>query len=62
MKKNSQLHLHMETELLEQLRKEAEKNYTTVAELARLKLRSTNSNQEIVMILKSIERKVYSQE
>lgn len=60
MKKNSQLHLHLETELLEQLRKEAEKNYTTVAELARLKLRSTNSSQEIVMILKSIERKVYS--
>ena len=59
MKKNSQLHLHLETELLEQLRKEAEKNYTTIAELARLKLRSTNSSQEIVMILKSIERKVY---
>lgn len=62
MKKNSQLHLHLETELLEQLKKEAEKSYTTVAELARLKLRNVNSSQEMIMILRSIERKVYSQE
>lgn len=62
MKKNSQLHLHLETDLLDKLKKEAEQNFITVAELARIKLRETNSYRELFLTLKSIERKVYSQE
>ena len=60
MKKNSQLHLHLETELLEGLQKEAEQEYTTVAELCRLKLRQASFSKEMYLILKSIEKKVYS--
>ena len=60
MKKNSQLHLHLETELLNKLKEEARLNYTTVAELSRLKLRNSDYVREILLTLKSIERKVYS--
>ena len=62
MKKNSQLHLHIETDLLEKLKKEAEQNYTTIAELCRIKLRQADYSKELYILLKSIEKKVYSQE
>jgi hypothetical protein len=61
MKKNSQLHLHLETELLERLKKEADEQFITVAELCRLKLRQASFSKEMYLILKSIEKKVYSQ-
>ena len=62
MKKNSQLHMHLETNLLEQLKKEAEQNYTNLSEWIRIKLRKIDSTQELILILKSIERKVYSKD
>ncbi|VVB79030.1 Uncharacterised protein [uncultured archaeon] len=61
MKKNSQLHLHIETELLERLKREAEQEYITVAELCRIKLRQASFSKEMYLVLKSIEKKVYSQ-
>lgn len=60
MKKNSQLHLHLETELLNKLKEEVRQNYTTVSGLSRLKLRRGDFMQELIATVKSIERKVYS--
>ena len=61
MKKNSQLHIHIETELLEKLKREAEQNYITISELCRLKLRQSDYSKEMFLTIKSIEKKVYSQ-
>ena len=60
MKKNSQLHMHIETDLYEKLKKEAEDNFTTVAELCREKLRMSDFYKEMSIVLRSIEKKVYS--
>ena len=61
MKKNSQLHLHIETELLDSLRREAKDNFTNTSELCRKKLRERDKSLEILATIKSIERKVYSE-
>lgn len=60
MKKNSQLHIPLETELLGRIKAEAEKNCTNMSELVRTKMRKCDLMQEILLTLKSIERKVYS--
>jgi len=60
MKKNSQLHMHIETDLYEKLKKEAENNFTTVSELCREKLRMSDFYKEMSIVLRSIEKKVYS--
>ncbi len=62
MKKNSQLHLHLETELFERLKRESEQNFLTVAEWCRVKLRNGDYLKEMLLVLKNIERKVYSKE
>jgi hypothetical protein len=62
MKKNSQIHLKIETELLEKLKKEAQQNYISISEVCRNKLKKPDAMQEVLITLKSIERKVYSRE
>jgi len=51
MKKNSKLHLMVETELLENLRKQAEDNRVSIAELCREKLRRSNQLDRVENIL-----------
>lgn len=58
MKKNSQLHLWIETELIEKLRKQAEENNLPVAELCRLKLRENSQLDRIESFIKELDKKI----
>lgn len=58
MKKNSQIHLWIETEIVEKLKKEAETLNVSVAEIYRQRLRNNSPLQKIEFILSEIDKKI----
>ena len=54
MKKTAQLHLVLETELLGRLRREAEKENSSVSELCRRKLRGNSQLDRIEEMIKKL--------
>ena len=56
--KNSQIHLYLETELFEKLRKQAEENKLSISELCRMKCRDDSQLQRIESIVKEINTKI----
>ncbi len=54
MKKNSQLHITLSSELLDLLRKEAENKNIVLAELCRQKLRENSKLEKIENLLEKI--------
>ena len=59
MKKNTQLHLVVETDLFERLKKQAKEEGTTISELCRQKLREGSRLIKIEMMLEKILSKNY---
>ena len=57
MRKNSQLHLLIETNLLKSLKREAEENSTSLSEYCRKKLREGTRLEKIERMLKEILNK-----
>ena len=60
MKKNCQLHLFLETELLDELRKQSERLNLSVSEICRQKIRQADRLDKIEFILEMILRKLNS--
>jgi len=58
MKKNSQIHLWIETEILLKLKKRAEDKGITLAEYCRLKLRENSKLNRIEFLLEEIKKAV----
>ncbi|OIO42606.1 hypothetical protein AUJ63_02345 [Candidatus Pacearchaeota archaeon CG1_02_35_32] len=58
MKKNSQIHLYLETELLEKLKKLAEVNNISVSEVCRRKLKDIPQLNRIESLILEIKEKV----
>ena len=58
MGKNAQIHLFLETELLEALRRQAEENNISVSELCRQKLRECSQLTKIQMMLERLDKKI----
>jgi len=58
MVKNSQIHLVLETELFETLKREAQDNNISVSELCRQKLRKGSQLTRIEILLESLVKKV----
>jgi len=56
--KNSQIHLYLETELFEKLRKQAEENNISISELCRMKCRENSQIQKIESIVREINEKI----
>ena len=59
MRKNSQLHLLLETSLLNKLKEEAKKENTSIAELCRRKLRGSSQLDRIEEMIKKLKRERY---
>ena len=62
MGKNSQIHLFLETSLLESLKKESIERGISLSELCRLKLTETIQLTRIELSLDRLERKVFKSE
>ena len=58
MKKNCQLHLFLETELLDQLKKQANEENISVSELCRKKLTESSKINRIEFMLEQISRRL----
>jgi hypothetical protein len=58
MKKNCQLHLFLETDLLETLQKEAQENDVSISEMCRQKLRQSSRLKKIEILLENINCKL----
>jgi len=58
MKKNSHLHIFMETSLKEFLRKEADKNKMSISEYCRQRIRGESKIEKIEKILLEIKEKL----
>ncbi len=58
MKKNSQIHLRLETELINLLKKQAQESGMFVAELCRRKLKENLPLMKIEMMLERIEKRM----
>jgi chaperonin cofactor prefoldin len=58
MGKNSQLHLFLETELLDELRKQSERLNLSVSEVCRQKIRQSDRLDKIEFILEMILRRL----
>jgi len=58
MPKNSQLHLLLETDLLETLKRDAEKSGISVSELCRQKLREFSQLTKIEIMLEKLDKKI----
>jgi len=58
MKKNCQLHLFLETELLDELRKQSERLNLSVSEICRQKIRQSDRLDKIEFILEMILKKL----
>ena len=58
MKKNCQLHLFLETDLLETLQKEAQENDVSISEMCRQKLRQGSRLKKIEIMLENINVKL----
>ena len=56
MKKNSQLHIMLETTLLEKLKQEAEDRMISVGEVCRLKLAGSDRLANIEMLVEKIAK------
>lgn len=56
MKKNSQLHLWIETDLLDKLKKQAAENNILLAELCRQKLRDDTRINRLELIIERLEK------
>ena len=56
MRKNFQVHLYLETELLEKLKKQAIENKTTVSDICRQKLKENTQLTRIEFILEEVKR------
>jgi hypothetical protein len=54
MKKNCQLHLFLESDLLERLRQEADNNQLSISELCRQKLREYSGLIKIELMLENL--------
>ncbi len=53
-KKNSQLHLVVETKFLEEIKEKARKEEISLAEYCRTKLKEANKFEEIISLLNSL--------
>ena len=58
MRKNCQLHLFLESDLLERLQGEADDNETSVSELCRDKLKQASRLTKIEMMLETIQNNI----
>ena len=58
MKKNSQIHLFIETEVLHILKKQADEEDITISELCRQKLRECSRLARIEIILEDLRKKL----
>jgi hypothetical protein len=58
MKKNSQIHLFIETEILHTLKRQADEEDISVSELCRQKLRECSRLTKIEMILEDLRKKL----
>ena len=58
---NAQLHLYLESELLEKLKKEAEAERISISELCRNKLGSCSKLTKIEFLLESISKRLNTQ-
>ncbi len=58
MGKNSQIHLFLETELLEALKWEADENKISISELCRQKLRECSKLTRIEILLEKLNSKI----
>ena len=58
MRKNCQLHLFLESDLLERLQREADNNEVSVSELCRDKLKQCSRLTKIEMMLESIQNNI----
>lgn len=58
MNKNSQIHLYLETELLERIKRIAEENKVTVSEICRRKLREIPQLNKIESTILALDKKV----
>lgn len=58
MKKNSQIHLFIETEVLHILKRQADEEGISVSELCRQKLRECSRLARIEMILEDLRKKL----
>jgi hypothetical protein len=54
MKKNSQLHIMLETDLIERLKREADGRMISLAELCRLKLKGSDRLEKIERLLERV--------
>mgnify|MGYP001614461048 CR=1 FL=1 len=58
MKKNSQLHLYLETDLLDKLKKIAEENKVSVSEICRRKIKEIPQLNKIELIILEMDKKI----
>lgn len=58
MKKNSQIHLFIETELLNKLKNQAQNKELSISELCRRKVRESFQFEKIEFLLKEIKEKI----
>lgn len=58
MKKNYKMHLRLESDLVDKLKKEADNQMITVSELCRKKLRELDQLTKIEILLKDINKKL----
>ena len=58
MKKNSQIHIKLETELKEKLQKEAEEQDILISELCRKKLKENDKLTKIEYLLEQIQKSI----
>ncbi len=56
MKKTYQIHLRIELETIEKLKKQAQDKNITMAELCRLKIRNNNQSDKLDLLLQRLER------
>jgi len=54
VRKNSQIHLVIETEFLEKIKEKAKKEEISLAEYCRTKLKEANKFEEIISLLNSL--------
>lgn len=58
MKKNSQIHLFIETELLDKIKKQAQERELSISELCRRKVRESLQLEKIEFLLREIHEKI----
>ncbi|MEK6909256.1 MAG: hypothetical protein AABX23_04360 [Nanoarchaeota archaeon] len=58
MKKNSQLHLYLETDLLDKLKKIAEENKVSVSEICRRKIKEIPQLNKIELTILEMDKKI----